>query len=199
MGQFKGNLLITEHYSRYLGHPSSIMQFNNEVKAAPKPIAGLEFSASKEDSRLVYATLGASKKAMDVSQAPKGTIPRFELCTLCNCHDERVRENLVNLAIYPFYYNTFLDDGHIMAGDRPITPASSMKNLLFIRADFVGEGFDIVDYGHGRRVKILCVIPIHDIEYNFIKQNSSTRLLELFTEQQIDISDLSRPSIAITS
>lgn len=121
---------------------------------------------------------------------------RAEYLFYSSDREPAVNDVLANLAVRPWLYGKVYCDGDTIAGPpEGLFPDSPLTDLLLAKPYFLDEDFDPVLHKDGTHTHILWVIPIHPSERLFAERSGDLALFELFMEQEIDSSDLSRPPV----
>lgn len=176
-----------------MGPPSRKFSFSHSLEEASSPLFIYEFAGDASETTFVYATLGASRKAMR-NRGSEAEV-QMELFILCNQQQEELVDNLGEIAIYPFIHETYFAEGHTVHGSEGhgIVNSSPLTDLLITRADYD----DIPDYivhGNKRHTHLFWVIPIYQSEREFAVANGWRKMQELFDQKQTDILDFWRPA-----
>jgi hypothetical protein len=189
---------IIQHYAQFWGQPSTVVKFDHEIQLAPAPIFALEFAPSSEDETWVYATVGASRRAMLYpdnwsDEKPERRIELFSCVRECN---HALLEVLSSLALYPFQQKTFLAPGHTIPGAHSFVIDSPLTDVLFLPPYGMKQDFEVIRHHNGDHTHMLWTVPIYTSERLFIRQYGWKALVDLFFEHEPDISNLWRPPVA---
>jgi hypothetical protein len=177
---------ILEHYHKLWGPPSRKFPFSHSLEEAPSPLFIYEFAGNASDTTFVYATLGASHKAMK-NRGSEGEVI-MEVFILCNQQQDELVDSLGEIAIYPFIHETYFAEGHTVHGSEGfgIVNGSPLTDLLITRADY-GEIPDYIVHRDKRHTHLFWVVPIYPSEREFAVANGWRKLQELFDQKQIDV------------
>jgi antitoxin YqcF len=142
-----------------------------------------------------YSTVGLSDCLMlkeDGTEFPA----RLEIAGACATASELFPNILGSAAFNIMRTRRLCGPGSVMAGCvREYYPSTTVPQLYFTAPFLWEDTLRALDCGT-KRVCWLLAIPISDHEQTFLRQHGDTALEDLFEEQQIDIFDLNRASVA---
>jgi hypothetical protein len=190
---------ILRHYRHHWGEP--LRYFFGAPKAVypPGPIRVAEFAPEIGDSTriYVYATIGMSRYPMPYPANWNEEKPerRVELLMYASRETPDAADVIAGLAVYPFFNRTFLGVGHRVSGPKGggIIEGSLMTDVLLAPALSEPQALRAMHIG-GYHVDILWVVPIHPTERAYANEHGWRKLIELFSDAEVDSTDFFRES-----
>ena len=189
---------VEAHYERFIGEPSGVARFDQSSGPAPAPRFVLEYAPESPDYDWVYASLGMSRRSMPapISDEPDSPRMRAELITLTREQQPELPEALAGLTAYPFFNDTFLADGHTIAGTpgQGIVPGSPLTEIFISLPLFADEEFEVIHHSDGSHTHILWVIPVYTSERLYVRKHGAPALHDLFVREGVAVGDWRRPA-----
>lgn len=100
--------------------------------------------------------------------------------------------------------SVYVDQGALLSWDEPIRLSATVpgeaqfRYLLPTPSAVFDEEFQHVD-DHGGPTNFCMLVPVYESEANFVLKNGPTRLYERFEEDDVDVSDLGREMLGLSS
>ena len=140
-----------------------------------------------------YSTIGLSDHPM--LQDGKEFPTRLEIAGACATAYEFFANILASAAFSIIRTQKLYHPGSVMPGYVREYYSSTTVPHLFFTAPFLWEDA-LKTLGCGtKKVSWLLIVPISDAEREYVKEHGDDALEDLFEKHQIDIFDLSRPSV----
>lgn len=153
--------ILTEIYHSYIGHfgePDSSICFENDQtkKGFPERVDVFIWDADEEVDITTFATIGMADQPMsNESRCELHFSIRQELS---DSEKHEVATFLANVAMYPFYNETYLDWWHKLNNPGEI-PIYKTAQALLLHPAFIEDGYDTIETSEGY-VKIINLVPI---------------------------------------
>ena len=190
---------VRAHYDRFLGQPSGSRVFGELPAPAPSPLTVLEYEPGSPDERWLYVTLGMSRRSMPQPISGETDAPRrrSELVIFSRGRSPELADSLTDLAVYPFALDTFLAEGHTIAGSpgEGIVEGSPLTDIFLTYPVFADEEFKLIRHRDGNHSHVLWVVPVYTSERLYARDKGPEALHELFDEHEVDPGDLWRPAV----
>ena len=192
---------IADHYHKSMGQEAGILKIDQAYEVAPSPVWVMEFAPPSEEYDWVYSTIGMSFEpmpgAINDSKSSNNTYnPYVELMIYSKQRHEDLVDLLGRLAAYPFVENTFFAPGHIVAGnDAGVVSGSPLTEILLTQPFFEEPEFYTIHHADGTHTHVLWIMPLYLSERLFARQNGYMALIERFSENSTDTSELWRSPV----
>lgn len=150
------------------------------VSASDCPVNGVTSYASVGLSRILQE-VGPLDIAVEIVTACASVTPSVDNL-VASCVFERIK-NGVNIS-----YGSIIKDIIIQ-----YNISATLKHVTFV-APFLWDNLNKLEV-EGKSIYCLMMLPISDAEMNYLVKYGIDALEELFSESQIDIYDINRPSV----
>ncbi len=195
MAFFRRDREVFHHYLRSInGRLTRTFKVDDVPASAPAPIFVAEFAPPSEEYDWAYATVGASRRPMPYQDSRQGEA-HAELMIYSRQALRELVDPLVDLAVYPFRYSTYLGAGHTIAGTpgHGIVAGSPLTDILLVLPQ--EQEWEMVRHSDGSHTHVLWVIPLYPSERLFLRRRDLEALEERFAETGINVADLQRPPV----
>jgi hypothetical protein len=140
-----------------------------------------------------YSTIGLSDHPMlkDGKEFPA----RLEIAGACATVDQFFANILASAAFCIIRTHRLYPPGGVMPGYvREYYPSTTLPHLYFTAPFLWEDALKTLDCGT-KKVSWLLVVPISDAECKYLEEHGDDALEDLFEKHQIDIFNLTRPSV----
>jgi HEAT repeat protein len=192
-GEYYQNLF--QHYITQLGQPERIFKIDKLPFTNQQPIFVLEIAPPPDEIRWTYLTLGLSLFPMQASTSTRGKQERrVEFIVYSQDPFEQLTEFLMNLTVYCFNKETFLDVGHTIDGFATgIVPTSPLTAAIVLFPFMEAPAFNSFHYLDGSHISFLWILPVSSAEGQIFKQKGLKSFVDdIFFEDPEKFLDLHR-------
>ena len=191
-----GNEQVLEHYKHFWGEPKQLFFSDRNNVSPPGPIIVAEFRSDDKTPIWTYATIGVSRYPMPYppNWRHDKSDKRIELLMYAYQPMQELVDLLGGLALYPFSQRTFLGVGHTIPGPRggAVVEGSPLTDILLIPALTEPKEFRILHIDQDHHIELLWVVPIYNSERLFVKEHGWGKLVELFSDKEVNAKDFTR-------
>lgn len=186
------NRAIAKHVLKAFGGTPRVNAYNHDTD-------GLSVDLLRCDDRpcrgvTSYSTIGLSDHPMvaDGHEAPV----RLELAGACATADDFFANTLTSAAFSIMRSRRFHCPGSVLSGYVRAYYRATTVPHLYITAPFLWEDTLKTLDCETKQVSWLLAVPVSDAECAYLREHGDSALEDLFEKHQIDMFDLTRPSVA---
>ncbi|MEW5850340.1 MAG: suppressor of fused domain protein [Myxococcota bacterium] len=187
-------LAVRSHLMNHFGNPAGVVEFKKPglATSAVQRMEVARFSMGN-GATSVFATVGASQAKMTDGR-------RMEAYLLTRGEPDKDKTAAINsvmaaLALYPERNKVALGAGAVIQSPDDIKTFSAMDAVLLLPPLQFVPGFHEFKRQDGAKVEIFWMLPIYASEAEIALKKGPMQLYKLFADQQVDVSDLSRPAV----
>ena len=187
------NKLIARHALAAFGGTPSVRAYHHDTERLTVDI--LRCDNRPCSGVTSYSTIGLSDSPM-YTGAHSEYPTRLELAGACATASDQFANILASAAFCIMRTQKLYSTGSVMPEYvREYYPSTTVPHLYFT-APFLWEETLRTIVCEMKRVSWLLIVPISDAEQGYLQEHGDNALEDLFEEHQIDVFDLSRPSVA---
>ncbi len=191
MGVSVENKTLAKHVLKAFGGTPRVQAYHHDIESLSVDLLRCEDRPCGGVTS--YSTVGLSDHPMlkDGQEFPT----RLELAGACATADQSFANILASAAFCIIRTQRLYSPGSVMPGYvREYYPSTTVPHL-YLTAPFLWEDtLKTLDCGT-KKVSWLLVVPISDAECKYLEEHGDDALEDLFEKHQIDIFNLTRPSV----